>query len=563
MNSTDIIKFAVDTLQEDSRFSDIDMSESSSFYNMVILPFSILAKPIFDLNATTLKSMQLENMTETQLDEFAKLFFIQRRTDSLTNVAVQIYLNNIAGTIEPLVITSTDEFRTSQNSVFYPIQDYIFTYSSLPTTTVDGIVYKVANIICSSSSNSNVITANSIKTTSVTHPQLNKVNNSKSSSIPISKETNVEFIQSIKKSLSNRNAIEDSAIYTILKTAFPNILDCLSIGYSDPEMQRDIAVAAKSWSGHFGGMIDIYTRTEITPVTFTVTANRNVTNTGYEFTLRKFKGFDWNAVDTALPNSQSLTPWIQLDSIDPLPTMPILSFDWSHSTISGTTFKTKANGEVDYTIQVLPDPLEKSYGKNYRYSIYESLKITVLTNSATTPTAQVELHYNTLNSFEDIQNYINSDNIRITTSNNLIKSFIPIQVKELQIVYDKNYYVNEQLWATTIANTINSWSLQEPIRLSTLLKDLDAPVRVSELWSDSTASLPYTYDTTGEITGIQASSSYPCFAKMLVDNIDGSTNCYLSTRQLYPKIKNGLSSTYRTCRYFIDPSNIQFIKGSW
>jgi hypothetical protein len=41
MNSQDIIKFSIDTLQADSRFADIDMSESSSFYNLVILPFSI------------------------------------------------------------------------------------------------------------------------------------------------------------------------------------------------------------------------------------------------------------------------------------------------------------------------------------------------------------------------------------------------------------------------------------------------------------------------------------------------------------------------------------------
>jgi hypothetical protein len=562
MNSQDIIRFAIDILKADPRYADVDMSESSSFYNLTILPFSILAKPLFDLNEKTLSSMRLEDMTETQLDEFAKLFFIQRRTESLTNLPIEIYLNNIAGSVEPLVIATNEEFRTSQNAIFYPIQDQIFTYSNLPLDETN--TYRVARIITTSNLNLSTINKNSIKTTSLNHPQLAFVNNSQSSSIPITKETNEEFIQSIKKSLTIRNCIKPDAIYTLLKTAFPNILDCLAIGYGDPEMQRDIAVAAKAWSGHFGGMTDIYTRTELTPITFTTIATRNGLNTGYSFTLRRYKGFDWNAIDTALPNSQSLTPWIQLQSATPLPIMPIISFDWNGTTITNTTIKTKANGEADYLIEVLPDPVEKSYGKNYRYSIYESLKITVFTNSTTNTNETITLKYNTLNNFEEIQNYIN-DKERIITSNNLIRSFIPIEVKELKIVYDQNYYVNEKLWADKVTSIINSWSLQEPIRLSTLLKEFEAPVRISELWLDpnNTPNLPYIYDNTGEITGVQASTNYPCFAKMLVNNIDGSSNCYLSTRQLYPKIKNGLSATYRTCRYFIDSSNITFIKGTW
>jgi hypothetical protein len=570
MNSTDIIKFSLDILQADPRFSDIDMSESSAFYNMVILPFSVLAKPLFDINATTLRSMQLENMSSSQLDEFAKLFFITRRTQSLTNISIQIYLNNVAGVVEPLVVSTTDEFRTSQNAVFYPIQNYLFTYELLPTVVLAGITYRVATIICSSSLSLTPVAPNSIKTTSISHPQLNSVNNLQSSSVPLSAETDAEFIQSIKKSLTNRNAVGPDSIYTILKTAYPNITDCLSIGYGDPEMQRDIAVAAKSWSGHFGGMTDIYIRTESIPTTFTTTATRNADSTGYTFTLRRYKGFDWNAVDTALPGAQSLLPWTKLQSANPLPIMPVISFDWMNSTITNTTFKTKVNGEVDYIVEVLPDPVEKAYGKNYRYSIYESLRITVLTTSAINATEVITLNYNTLNSFEDIQTFIGSD-ARVITSVNLIKSFIPIQVKQLVIVYDQNYYVNEQLWATNIANMINGWSLQEPIRLSTLLKDFDAPVRISELWADPvvvptntlSSNLPYLFDSTGEITGVQTSTSYPCFAKMVVDNIDGSSNCYLSTRQIYPKIKNGLSATYRTCRYFINPTDITFIKGSW
>ena len=40
MNGSEFIQFAIDTLKADSNYADVDMSESSAFYNLVILPFS-------------------------------------------------------------------------------------------------------------------------------------------------------------------------------------------------------------------------------------------------------------------------------------------------------------------------------------------------------------------------------------------------------------------------------------------------------------------------------------------------------------------------------------------
>lgn len=563
MNGSELIQFAIDTLKADSNYADVDMSESSAFYNLVILPFSVLAKSVFDLNASNLDALKLSTMSSSQLDDYGTLFFATRRSQNLLTLEVSIYLTNSTNTTEPLVIYTSDQFRTSQNQIFNPIQDYIFSYNTLPTDPTGQ--YKIATIITSSSQNYTQILENTITTSTILHPLLQFVTNTKASSSPISAETDEEFINTIQKAISQRSNLTSDSLYTNIKTAFPQITDSLAIGYGDPEMQRDIAVAGKAWSGHFGGMTDIYVRTPVTPVTITATATRNATSDGYTFTLQKYKGYDWNSIDTSSPNSGALMPWTLLTS--PTATsLPVVLIDWENSSITNTTFKTNTNNLINYKIDVMPDPDEKSYGKNYRYSPYENIKITVYTNTATNPTETITFKYSTLTNIEDIQTYINSSENRILCSNNLIKSFIPIEIKDLNITYDSRYYVDETTWASTLADIINTWSLPEPIRLSTLIKDFPAPVRIDEIWYDANANpnLPYSIDSTGQILGSATSaSSYPSYATMVLNNIDGSYKYYLSTRQIYPFVSNGLSSTYRTCRYFIDINSIKFTKGSW
>lgn len=564
MNGQDLINFALNILQNNSNYSNIDMSQSGVFFNLTVLPFSVLVKALIDLNTSNMNALGLSTMTSAQIDNWATWFFENRQTQNLMTVAITIYLTNTTDPTEPLVVSTSDQFTTGQNQSFAPIQDYIFAYNLLPMDPTN--TYRIATIIASSSQNYSQIGANTIKSSSLLHPLLAFVTNLQSSSSPISAQSDADFITSIQQSISQRNNTTSDALSTNLSKAFPQITDSLSIGYGDPEMQRDIAVAGEAWSGHFGGMTDIYVRTPLTPVSIVVPATRNSTNNGYTFLLRKYQGYDWNVVDTSAPDYPALTPWIPIPSVNPLPSMPVMLIDWETSSITNTTFALGSNGLVNYLIEVMPDSTEKSYGKNYRYSPYESLRITIFTNSAANPTENITFNYSTLSNIEDIQTFINSSANRVLTSNNLIKSFIPIEIKDLNITYDSRYSVDETTWATTLANIINGWSLGEPIRFTTLLNGFPAPTRIDEIWYDTTANpnLPYTTDSLGNITGaVTPAASYPCYAAMQLDNIDGSYQYYLSTRQIYPLVKNGLSSTYRTCRYFIDPSNIHFNQGSW
>ncbi len=580
MNGQDFINFAQSTLATDSRFADVDMSPSSAFYNLVLLPFSLLSKPVFDLHDNMVNSMSLSQMSGTQLDDFATMFFVTRPTQTYVTVQIQIYLPiQSSSGVEPLTVQTTDEFRTSQNSVFYPVQDYIFAYGSLPTTTIvvgggslggiSTVVY-CATILASSTSANSQVLANSITSTSLTYTLgILGVNNPSASSVPLPAETDSEFKATIQNTLTLRNNINPSSIITNLTNAFP-FATFQPIGYGDPEMQRDIAVAAQYWSGHFGGMTDIYVNAQLVPAIFSPTP-ANVTllpgNIGYQFEMQAYKGFDWSALDTSTPNSLQLLPWTLLDSSN-LPTLPLVLLDSVSISNSNISITNDVDGRPKYKIEVYPDPGLSSFGKNYRYSQYENLlvKIYCTASSGTLPSnPTITLNYQTLPSIADMQAFINNDNNRVMCSNTLVKSFIPIQIEKLEIVYDKNYTIDIPTWTTKIVNLINNWSTNAPIAFSTLLEGFPAPYRQDEIYVDNGSNFPYTFDSNGLVTGLnQSTTSYPCYALIRANNIDGTYQVYVSTNKIAPRYTTaGLSSSYRTCRYVIEPSAVTFTTGSW
>lgn len=574
MDLNSVISYTRAYLQSDSRFSDIDMSENSAFYQIYILPFSIMAKSIFDLNDETTQTLQLGNyqtLTTSEMDFLAENFLVTRRQASNTTLQVKIYFNVTSSPVDNLIINTTDTCRTNANLVFNPITNYIFIYTNLPFETYNGVNYRVAVINTQSSNAQAVVPVGAITGSSFINSQIAIVTNTSESSQPVTSESNTEFFNTINSAITQRNNVNEDSILVNYKNKFPTITDIFSTGYGDPEMQRDIAIASKCWSGHFGGMVDIFTRGVLTQNVFSVQSLKSGGINEYTFYFKRYKGFDWQGTDGSNPSPNTLTPWVQITLPDgqmagatQLPIAPLIIFDWQNTTIGNlvySDFTKLANGEVDFTLT----PVNS---KDLRYSIYEQWKISVRTNSTATPTnPTVNLSYYTDTNLESYQQDINQDANRVICANYVFKSFIPVYIRRLVVVYDKNYTVDESLWASNISNIINSWSLREPIRLTTLLQGFPAPVRIDEIYKDSNSNMPVNLDSNGNITSLNTitpgTENYPTYAEMVLNNIDGTTNVYASTRQLSCVPNLGLSASIRTIRYFINPTNIVFIKGTW
>lgn len=572
MDATDVRQFFVAVLQSDSGLADLDTSSDSNFDDLVIKPHALFSQAIFDnieSYKNTISLGNLANLTTAQLTVIANLFNVIPNTTSTLALQITIYLN--ASNNTTLTILPSDTFRTASGITFNPIQTYIFIPNTLPTATVNGQTLYVAQITVVSNNATTQILPNSITNSSVNHPALVNILNLTSSPAPILPDTNAQIITKIQNGLFTRNLINRPSIFNALTTAFPNdIVSLYSVGYGDPEMQRDVVPAGQAWDFHVGGTIDTYTRTSLQPVTYTTTASLVSSGGGrwvYSFNMMRYLGFNTNSSATWLPQPSLLTGWT-LNTGTNLPVLPLVYIDYASNTFS--------IGSCNQS-NIVIDPITKDYeisvvsmnSNNLRYSVYEQLQITITLSAdpgSSTPT--VNLPYFTMSSLEDIQKYVSDPETIFQCADNVVKSFIPIEIRDFTIKYDQNYTINATVLTTTLCNLINSWNSPQHIRMSTLLSNIPAPVRIGEIGSDFLTN-PILLNPYGNITTVPSqlnSTDYaklPTYVEVVQHNIDGSINHFVTTDQICSIEQSQLSATRRTVAYFIQPENLHFVPSSW
>ena len=572
MDATDVRQFFVAVLQTDPSLADLDVSPDSNFDDLTIKPHMLFSQAIFNYIETERNTRSLGNladMTTAQLTAVAKSFGITPNTTSTLSLQITIYLN--ASNNKILTILPTDSFRCSDGTVFNPIQTYVFIPNTLSTIIVNGQTLYVAQITAISNNATAQIIANSITSYSINHPALVNVVNLSASPTPKLADTNAQIITKIQNGLFTRNLINRPAIFNALTQNFPNqIVGIYSIGYGDNEMQRDIVPASQAWSFHVGGMIDTYVRTVLQQMVYTTTATLVSSGNGqwiYRFNMARYSGYGNNIPTSITPNPSYLTGW-ELVTGSNIPVLPLVYVDYaSHSFSIGILDQTGI--VVDPITQDYEIDIQSMNSKNLRYSIYEQLQIAITLNAypgSDTPT--VTLPYFTMSSIEDVQKYVNEPETVFQLADNVIKSFIPIEIRDFTIKYDKNYTLDIPTLTTLLCNIINSWTSPQHIRMSTLLSNVPAPVRIGEIGSDLpvnpsllSADSQITFVPSLQSSGIQ--SNLPTYVEVVQHNIDGSINHFVTTDQICSIEQPQLSATRRTVAYFIQPENIHFVPTSW
>jgi hypothetical protein len=582
MDATDVRQFFVAVLQADPNLGDIDVSPDSNFDDLVIKPHMLFSQAIFnsiEAYKNTISLGNLESLTTAQLTAVAKYFGITPNTTSTLALQITIYLN--ASNNQTLLIQTTDSFRTFDGVVFNPIQSYVFIPSTLPTTIVNGQTLYVAQITVVSNNATSQITPNAITSYSINHPALVNVLNLAASPQPILADTNTQIIAKIQNGMFTRNLINRPSIFNGLVQAFPSdVVNIHSVGYGDPEMQRDIVPAGQAWSFHVGGTIDTYVRTSLQPMTYTTTANLISSGGGhwvYRFNMMRYLGFNTNSSASWLPEPAILTGW-EIITGSNVPVLPLVYVDFASNTFSiGSLSKSR----------IVQNPTTKDYevsivsmnSNNFRYSIYEQLQVTITVDTYPgSDTPIVNLPYFTMASLEDIQKYISEPQTIFHCADNIVKSFIPIEIRDFTIKYDKNYTLDTAALTTTLCNIINSWNSPEHIRMSTLLSNVPAPVRIGEIGSDLPVN-PSLLSADPQITAVPSKLLYdgqqgdanslaiynalPTYVEVVQHNIDGSVNHFITTDQICSLEQPALSATRRTVSYFIQPENVTFLPISW
>ena len=144
-------------------------------------------------------------------------------------------------------------------------------------------------------------------------------------------------------------------------------------------------------------------------------------------------------------------------------------------------------------------------------------------------------------------------------------------IRDFTIKYDKNYSIDVPALTTLLCNVINSWNSPQHIRMSTLLSNVPAPVRIGEIGSDFPVN-PTLLSPDSYITAIPSQllisdptlyASLPTYVEVVQHNIDGTVNHFVTTDQICSVEQPELSVTRRTVAYFIQPENLHFVPTSW
>ena len=575
MDASDVRQFFIASLQTDPSLADLDVSQDSNFDDVVTKPHVMFSKTLFDEIENYKNTISLSNrsaMTPTQLDAVASKFFVQRRTSSTLALEVTIYLNTNNNKI--LQVLTTDAFRTSDSISFNPVQNYVFLPSSLPSIIVNGQTLYVATVTVVSNNATRQINANEITSYTINHPSLSNVVNLRASTPPVLAETNDQLNVKINNSLFTRNIVNRPSIFNALTQAFPNqLVSVYSVGYGDVEMQRDIVPVGQAWSFHVGGMIDVFVRSSLKPVTITATASR-ISGNIYKIILKRYKGYDVEGVDSSEPHPGLLYGWEQVSlpdldmpNISNLPELPLMYVDFVSGTFRVGTLGISALEQdtvtKEYKVEIVP-----LNSQNLRFSIYEQLEVRFYMTQDAGDNPVVILPYFTMDAIEDIQHYVQDPQVVFHCADTVIKSYIPIEIRDLTIKYDKSYSLDISTLTTLLCNVINNWNSPEHIRMTTLLSNVPVPARIGEIGDDFSLT-PGLLDPDGYITvppstltpALQA--KLPTYIEVIQHNIDGSVYHFVSTDQICSIEKPELSATRRTVKYFIQPENIHFIPSSW
>lgn len=576
MEYTDIKTYFINQLQIDPQFADIDTSDQSNFSDLVIKPHVYLAKVIFDYVDYIKLGSSLnyaEFMSKEQLDLLATNWFVKRKSASLVNAEMTIVIAN--GYSDPLEVSTSSTFTTSDGITFSPTQDYVFLPNTLPVyNPFPGANYRIARFLVVSSNATRIVGKEEISTSSVFYPGLVSITNEASSSAPLPEEDNLALTKRMFESLTMRNNVTNASLTNNLQSAFPAVANCYAIGFGDPEMQRDIAIAGKCWSYHAGGMIDVYVRTDLKPTSFQVLAQKLPNQNVYRLYMKRYKGYDTFNQDKSNPHAELLYGWEKVLLPDKyymreatvLPELPLLFINVPNVTAvtyPNQTLDTLTVEDIDYDVDNRDYRIDVRSVENYeshRFSIYEQLEIDIHCLRNIGEIALFTIPYWTINDAESMQSYLTNDSNQFKVADTILKSFIPVEILNLTVAYNKNYTIDEAATRIKISDRINTWALAEPLSLSTLLNGINVPIFLSESGRDYPFANAVNIDTPSDIP---PKSLYPytgpSFAEVKQYNIDGTSHHYYSTKQIGMLENFVLSASKRTVRYFIIPDNIKFV----
>lgn len=273
---------------------DFDMRDGTAFNSMFIKPSTLIIQPFRDEldqieQNQSVKSMlegDTNSFPEDSVDALMSNVFVDRQTGEKVTGVVRAYFLE-ARAID--ILAEEARFLDDAGNYFINTGDISITSRQMAIQT-SGDYFYVDIPVESEEEGAITVNVNGIVSWENSPSGLVQVGNEDAFTAGADKETNLEYINRAKQSISVRDLVTGKGIVATLNENFSNIEDIESIGFGDPEMQRDIV-----FNTHIGGHVDIYIKTpQVQSADFDAFAL--LTDPTRQRALRTFKtltGEDW------------------------------------------------------------------------------------------------------------------------------------------------------------------------------------------------------------------------------------------------------------------------------
>ncbi|MDY6957831.1 MAG: baseplate J/gp47 family protein [Halobacteriota archaeon] len=547
----------------DAGFDEYDLADDTVLMDITGKVFGILSAPLveqMDLIETGQSIDNYNEMTTDQMDALVANVFLKRREGAKAKATVTVYF-----TSQQTVNVDAEEsyFYTKEGLKFYPQTDYSFYPYQMTTESIQGVTYYVVKIpvIAEEVGDSYEVQAGTIVYSNLSIPFYSHVNNKLPASGGINEETNTDLKTSAMRAVATRDNVMKDSLWTVFMQRYGDLIDLYTVGFLDPEMQRDVCRASWCWFGHRGGMSDPYVKNKLQYVTNEVVAvDVDTDESLVEFKLPTERDhndiivYDSGAYDDG-NGSDLYKIRIRGDVRYQNDWMPFSSaYPTADGEISSFVEPTVVYGlKIEYGGSELDVVAMEVINIHHRYSMREAIDYYVVIPEYDGGAIEVSFYKN--ESISAYQDDIVQDSERPIVADTLFKNFIPIVIENLKITYVDNSMspVVEKTVREAISDYLFYYSGTDPIYVSEIIKLVqDATgIKMPEI-GERDSSPDITQDTIDTSPFVIEYAQY---------NIDGTVIRTKSTQILAPVRDDLISASNNTCRYYLGDDFLELVKG--
>jgi len=387
--------------------------EGSAIKDIAVKPLDLLFTPYqTELEAIRdkLSFSQMVNLGEQDADLLAANVFTERDTGSTASGVVRLYF------AEPTsaVVYAEHEFQSSGDFNFYARNTTSIIKDEMALNYENGAYYMDVVIDAEVESFDYNIEADEVTITTMPLPAgVISFTNPFAITGGRPKQTNEELYEKSKYSISVRDLVTKKGAKATLLERYPYVTQIQSIGFRDPEMERDFILGE-----HIGGKTDVYLKTyEL------IEDSRIVYPTSKYFEIKDetFGGF---------------VPILKINRIEIL------------EPLSEIETGIDLEGTVDFVLNPNAHYKLISYDSLHRYSIKEHLAIEFADSIVNDymPTTPFKVYFYWVPEMKTIQDMMDDSEDRVVVADFLAKAFEPVFVS-----FGLNYLAREEITALEAA----------------------------------------------------------------------------------------------------------------